>query len=116
MGMDDTPLERIWGIVNARAASENATTPAFPDGRNAVDSSSGSAIGVASARQHWLARTSELLVAVAGKPYFAPEVDVDPAQAVAADFRSSGLATLKKIKGTFAVAILQPSERAAVLA
>jgi asparagine synthase (glutamine-hydrolysing) len=101
----DTPLQRIYGMVTPGALADPAH---------------GVFVRVAEARGHSLARSGSLIAALAGRPRWnetdeAPETD-HPAQRLMSEFRSHGVAALERIKGTFALAVVDVAARHALLA
>jgi asparagine synthase (glutamine-hydrolysing) len=73
-------------------------------------------LGTARTKGHWLARSGDLLVALAGNPRFDGAVPANPAEQVLTDFRSRGPLVLENVKGTFALAVVDAAAKSAMLA
>jgi asparagine synthase (glutamine-hydrolysing) len=113
----DTPIERLLGTLAQRGASsqDRLGVPFLRHGAR-VHIDRGSKVGIAKARGHWIAQDGDLIAAIAGKPQFEGRVAGDPARRLLAEFRSVGRAVLDRIKGTFALAIVNSPAAQAVLA
>jgi asparagine synthase (glutamine-hydrolysing) len=110
------PLQRLLGLLGQDRLSTERLRASFDGGCMQVGAARGALLGAPKAKGHWLARSDDLLVALAGKPSFNGPALANPAQKVLADFRSRGLLFLESIRGTFALAVVDAAANAALLA
>ena len=95
--MGDTPLQRLFGAIGPKALDflRERVSALRPDGDVHMEQAKGAVVGASSERCHWVARSGDLLVAIAGHPLIeAP----DPARTFLDEFRARGVESLQLIK------------------